>query len=160
LVLKAEKGLIIEVILETPSPAYRIYVHHCLEINKSRAMSQSRDSETPSPQEEAGSSNTRTWKLEESSLWWLSLDVFQHPGNVLLMSSIPFVAGAFFGYKKPTEKLEELAGGRKRKKKKTDKVDVAALAEHRRLGLQTASRALRLATLGAVGSFGMLGAGE
>ena len=48
--------------------------------------------------------------MEESSLWWLGLDIWKHPGNVLLISSIPFCAGAYFGYKKPSEKLQKLAG--------------------------------------------------
>lgn len=94
----------------------------------------------------------KEWKLDESSFWWLSLPVFQNPGNILLLSSIPFCIGGYIGYKKPTEKLERLVG------KKIDGKEMESLPELRRLGLQSAGRALRLATLGTIGSFGMLGA--
>jgi hypothetical protein len=99
-----------------------------------------------------------SWKsLEEyPMLWWLGLDVWKNPANVLLISSIPFCAGAYFGYRKPTEKLEELVG---KGKKGVSKAGVPT-AEYRRLGIQTAGRALRLGTLGAFGAFGMLGAGK
>jgi hypothetical protein len=96
----------------------------------------------------------KEWKLEESSLWWLGLDIWKHPGNVLLLTSLPFCAGAYFGYKKPSEKLEKLAGAAE------NLTEQELLADGRRLGLQTAGRALRLGTLGAVGTFGMIGAGE
>lgn len=110
-----------------------------------------------SQQEENTESNrTREWKLEESSLWWLGLDIWKNPGNVLLLSSVPFCAGAYFGYKKPSEKLEKLAGAGK----KMTEEEMGTLAERRMLGMQTAARALRLGTLGSVGTFGMLGAGE
>jgi hypothetical protein len=92
------------------------------------------------------------WKLEESSLWWLSLPVFQNPGNVLLLSSIPFCIGGYIGYKKPSEKLDQLAGV------KADGKEMESLAEARRVGIQTAGRALRLGTLGSMGSCGMIGA--
>eukprot|EP00980_Cylindrotheca_fusiformis_P005251 scaffold1120_cov127-Cylindrotheca_fusiformis.AAC.13 len=94
----------------------------------------------------------KDWKLEESYLWWLSLPVFQNPGNVLLFSSIPFCIGGYIGYKKPTKRLEELVGS------KENGMELALLPERRRLGIQLARRALRLATLGTVGTFGMLGA--
>ncbi|KAG7374725.1 hypothetical protein IV203_013820 [Nitzschia inconspicua] len=35
--------------------------------------------------------------------------LFLHPGNVLLLTSIPFLAGAFLGYRIPIERIEELA---------------------------------------------------
>jgi hypothetical protein len=92
------------------------------------------------------------WKLEESSLWWLSLPVFQNPGNILLFSSIPFCIGGYIGYKKPTEKLDKLAGV------KADGKEMESLAEARRVGLQTAGRALRLGTLASMGTCGMIGA--
>ena len=100
-----------------------------------------------------------SWKLEESSLWWLSLDIWKNPGNVLLISSIPFCAGAYLGYKKPSKRLEQLAGKGDSNGGSVDK-QFGSLNDRRRLGLQTAARALRLATLGTVGVFGMLGAGK
>ncbi|KAG7349118.1 hypothetical protein IV203_011715 [Nitzschia inconspicua] len=35
--------------------------------------------------------------------------LFLHPGNVMLLTSIPFLAGAFLGYRIPIERIEELA---------------------------------------------------
>ncbi|KAG7349116.1 hypothetical protein IV203_011713 [Nitzschia inconspicua] len=35
--------------------------------------------------------------------------LFLHPGNVLLLTSIPFLTGAFLGYRIPIERIEELA---------------------------------------------------
>ena len=33
------------------------------------------------------------------------------PGNILLLTSVPFFAGAYFGYRMPTEQLEDLIQG-------------------------------------------------
>lgn len=116
------------------------------------------------------------WKLENSSLWWLSLDLFQNPGNVLLMTSVPFCMGAYYGYLQPPEKLEEWVGDAPTENKSsspgsttsstTNRVARRALEREteilaaRQMGLQIASRAFGLATLGTVGSFGLLGAGK
>ena len=105
------------------------------------------------------SSPNKEWKLEESSLWWLGLDIWKHPGNVLLISSIPFCAGAYFGYKKPSEKLQKLAGADGSKANTQLDKEFGSLNDRRRLGVKAAARALRLATLGTVGTFGVLGAG-
>mmetsp|Transcript_14421 Transcript_14421/g.33553 ORF Transcript_14421/g.33553 Transcript_14421/m.33553 type:complete len:264 (-) Transcript_14421:83-874(-) len=59
------------------------------------------------------------WKLEESSVWWIgyfwdpgkSSDWFGNPGTILLLSSAPFFAGAYFGYRMPAEQLEDLIQG-------------------------------------------------
>ena len=109
-------------------------------------------------------SSVEFWNnLEESPLFfWMGFDIWKNPANVLLISSVPFFAGAYVGYKKPTEKLEELAVGSTSKNNKIegDKVGGIPTAERRRLGLKMASRALRLATMGTVGTFGILGACE
>lgn len=126
-----------------------------------------------------------TWKLEESSLWWLSFfwdpgkstGWLSNPGNVLMLTSVPFFAGAYFGYRMPTEQLEDLIQGSvggtgnadgvdsskvravessgKRPKASIKAVDQDAV---RAVAAQTASKALRIATLGMVGTFGLLGA--
>jgi hypothetical protein len=113
------------------------------------------------------------WKLENSSLWWLSLDLFQNPGNVLMMTSVPFCMGAYYGYLQPAEKIEEWVGDAATETKPSsqssntpNRVAQRALEREaeilgsRPLGLQVASRAFVLASLGTVGSFGMLAAGK
>jgi hypothetical protein len=114
-------------------------------VKENKKMSKENTDSTPPTKE-------KEWKLEESSIWWLSLPVFQNPGNVLLFSSIPFCVGCYMGYKKPTDKLDKLAGV------KVDGKEMESLAEARRVGIQTAGRALRLGTLGIIGSYGMIGA--
>ena len=88
----------------------------------------------------------------------MGLDIWKNPANVLLVSSIPFFAGAYLGFKKPTEKLEELVGTAGDGNNKNGGGDGVPTPERRRLGLRMASRALRLATMGTVGGFGILGA--
>jgi hypothetical protein len=108
------------------------------------------------------SSTTKEWKLENSSFWWLGHDIFQNPANILLFSSIPFCAGAYFGYKAPTEKMEELiglSGGSSSSLSKLDPKEFGTEGERRAAGFKMASRALRLATLSSFGTFGMIGAG-
>ena len=102
------------------------------------------------------SQSQKNFNLKESLLWRSSLDFMQHPGNVLLISSIPFCIGGYIGYKKPLEKLETLVGA----KETPTGQDLESLAERRRFGVQIAARALRLATLGTVGTFGILGASK
>ena len=106
------------------------------------------------------------WKLENSSLWWLSHDIFQHPGNVLLLSSIPFCAGAYIGFTKPMEKMEKMIGSTTPTESNSNSNGSSNIdkkfgseAERRALGFRLASRALRIATFSSVGTFGMLGAG-
>jgi hypothetical protein len=118
-------------------------------------MSASSPEESPS----STASDKKEWKLDESSLWWLSLGVFQNPGNVLLVSSIPFCAGAYFGYRQPTEKMEKLVGSFGTENSEAAK-EFGSEAERRLLGVRTAGRALRLGTLGSVGTFGILSASE
>jgi hypothetical protein len=101
----------------------------------------------------------KEWKLDESSLWWLSLGVFQNPGNVLLISSIPFCAGAYLGYRQPTEKMEKLVGSFGTETSDASK-EFGSDAERRLLGVRTAGRALRLGTLSSVGTFGILSASK
>jgi hypothetical protein len=131
----------------------------------------------------SSSSSKKAWKLEESSLWWLSYcwstdennntsGWLQHPGNILFLTSVPLIAGTYFGLRMPADRLEDIVGGsmgdggdnnsnnnkdtmsRKAAKIKTaaDKDAIKAVAA------QTASRALRIATLGTVGTFGFIGA--
>lgn len=111
-----------------------------------------------------------TWNLEDSSVWWItyfwdpsnSSGLFSKPGNVLLLTSVPFFAGAYFGYRMPTEQLEDLIQGNNCVKNATDKgVHKAKAADQdavRAVAARTASRALRIATLGTVGTFGFIGA--
>jgi hypothetical protein len=40
--------------------------------------------------------------------WNSTNSVLMHPGNVLLLTSIPFFAGAFMGYKIPIESIEDM----------------------------------------------------
>ena len=118
---------------------------------------------TPSPEPEESTLSTvsekKEWKLDESSLWWLSLGVFQNPGNVLLISSIPFLAGAYVGYRKPTEKMEKLVGSFGVENSEAAK-EFGTDAERRLLGVRTAGRALQLGTLSSVGAFGILSASK
>jgi hypothetical protein len=111
------------------------------------------------------------WTLENSSLWWLSLDLFQNPGNILLMSSIPFCVGAYYGYSRPGNNLEEWVSDlpRESHSKATSASTRAArkaieketeIMASRQLGVQLAARALGVATLGTVGTFGVLAGGE
>lgn len=114
------------------------------------------------------------WKLENSSLWWLSLDFFQNPANILLISSVPFCAGAYYGYSRPGNNLEEWvsdlppenrdstkatnsAGNRIARKAIEKETEIMAT---RQLGAQLAVRALGVATLGIVGTFGVVAGGQ
>jgi hypothetical protein len=112
------------------------------------------------------------WTLENSSLWWLGLDVFQNPANILLMSSIPFCVGAYYGYARPGNNLEEwvsdlpkeshskpmsTAGNRISRMAMEKEAEIMAA---RQLGVQVAARAFGIATLGTIGSFGVLTGGE
>jgi hypothetical protein len=112
-----------------------------------------KDPRTPSPSSNNNqdkSSSASSWSLNESSLpsWF---QYFQNPGTILLLSSIPFCVGGYVGFQMPSKKLEELAGV-------TDVDEKISLAEKRRLGVKYGARAFRLATLGTVGVFGMVGA--
>lgn len=123
------------------------------------------------------SASTSTWKLEESSIWWLSSDWLSNPGNILLLTSVPFFAGAYFGYRMPAGQLEDLIEGSVGGTSSTDGVDSSSqkkalssgkrtsasvkAIEHdavRAIAASTASKALRIATLGMVGTFGFVGA--
>ena len=81
-----------------------------------------------------------------------------NPGSTLLLTSVPFFAGAYFGYRIPIERLEGLAQegtsemGTGTPTKPADQQAIKAVAA------RTASRALRIATLGTVGTFGLFGA--
>ena len=96
----------------------------------------------------------------------------------MLLTSVPFFAGAYFGYRMPTEQLEDLiqgsvggtdkangadknskttsrtktTSGKRLRAKTVDQDAIRAVAAH------TASKALRIATLGTVGTFGFLSA--
>jgi len=134
------------------------------------------------------STSASTWKLEESSIWWLSyfwepgkpLGWISNPGNILLLTSVPFFAGAYFGYRMPTEQLEDLIQGGIGSTDSSDGIDNSSQKKSRintssgnRISAsikavdqdlirvaaaQTASKALRIATLGIVGAFGFVGA--
>ena len=134
------------------------------------------------------STSTSAWKLEDSSIWWLSyfwepgniLGWQNNPGNILLLTSVPFFAGAYFGYRMPTDRLEDLiqgsTGGSSRTgsdnnnsdkrarntatsgKRKGMAVKPADQGAIKAVAAQTASKALRIATLGTVGTFGFIGA--
>ncbi len=110
------------------------------------------------------------WKLENSSLWWLSLDFFQNPGTVLLISSIPLSLGAYYGFVQPGENLEKWVGDAPTnvevQSPKSNRMVQRALEKEietmaaRQLGLQVASKALGVATFATLGTFSILGAGE
>lgn len=109
------------------------------------------------------------WNLEEKSEWlgWLN-----NPANILMVTSVPFFAGAYFGYRMPTEQLEELiqgsVGGTSKDSQVSSKAKTASGKQIsseavdkdaiRRVAARTASKAFRIATLGTVGTFGILGA--
>lgn len=91
------------------------------------------------------------------------------------MSSVPLFMGAYYGYLQPAEKLEEWVGDDPAENNKksssqsssaTNRAARRALEREteilgaRQMGLQLASRALGLATLGTMGSFGLIGAGK
>lgn len=112
-----------------------------------------------------------TWKLEDSSIWWLSYfwkpgsssGWLNNPGNLLLLTSVPFFGGAYFGYRMPTERLEDLIQGSTGgdTSRNGELVRKAKTADHeatRAVAARTASKALRIATLGTVGTFGFVGA--
>lgn len=118
---------------------------------------------------ESNPPSTFGWNLEEKSEW---LGWINSPANILMVTSVPFFAGAYFGYRMPTEQLEELIQGSvggtnkdsqvsskakttSRKQINTEAVDKDAI---RRVAARTASKAFRIATLGTVGTFGILGA--
>ncbi|CAJ1942894.1 unnamed protein product [Cylindrotheca closterium] len=92
--------------------------------------------------------NIEEWNVEDSFLWWTQHPFLQNPWNILGISGCTVVAGAFFGYKKPTKKLQKLVD--------LKKVDAEKLAGRREMGFQAASRALRIATIGTVGTFGVV----
>ena len=111
------------------------------------------------------------WTLENSSLWWLSSDLFQNPGNILILSSIPFCFGAYYGYVRPGNNLEEWVSDLpKESPSKTGSLRTqmaqkaiereAEIMASRQLGVQLAARALSIATLGTFGAFGALAGGE
>mmetsp|Transcript_12147 Transcript_12147/g.13738 ORF Transcript_12147/g.13738 Transcript_12147/m.13738 type:complete len:282 (+) Transcript_12147:263-1108(+) len=133
---------------------------------------------------------TRQWKLEESSLWWLSYCFgtdnndgdnnnssgwHQKPGNVLLLTSVPFFAGAYFGYKVPATRLEDLVEGgtsnggvdsknndtiRSQRARNCFSTEIKIIEQDavKVVAARTASKALRIATLGTFGTFGFIGA--
>ena len=90
----------------------------------------------------------------------------QHPGNVLLLTSVPLFAGAFVGYKLPAlQSLEDMVGEKNNTKAKrtagaSDAIATAELHpdEARALASRMAVRAFRIATFGTVATFGVLGA--
>ena len=92
------------------------------------------------------------WKVEDSFLWWTQLPFFQNPWNILGISAIPVLAGAYIGYRKPSKKLQNLVAVNMKT------ADADTLAGRRQLGVQTAARALRIASIGTVTTFGVVGA--
>jgi len=90
--------------------------------------------------------------------------VSDHPASVLAMASVPFCAGAYFGFRSPmSSKMESLVGSSSAvtdpRREEALEADFGPLEERRRVGVRTASRALRVATLTSVGTFGMVSAG-
>ena len=118
------------------------------------------------------SKQPQEWTLEKSSLWWLSSDLFQNPGNILIMSSIPFCFGAYYGYARPGNNLEEWISDLPKESASSKTVSAGTRAANkalereaeimasRQLGVHLAARALGVATLGTVGAFGALAGGE
>lgn len=123
---------------------------------------------------------TKPW-LENSSLEWLTgtLEFFQTPSSILLVSSIPFCLGAYYGFLQPGQNLEKWVGdvptttngtgggdilpenqrnvarnGLARRAMQKEAENWAA----RQLGFQTASKALGIATFVNLGAFSLLGA--
>lgn len=89
------------------------------------------------------------WNVEDSFLWWTQHSFFQNPWNILGISAIPVLAGAYIGYKKPAKKLQNL---------QQEALDAETLAGRRQMGVHMAARALRIATIGTVSTFGIMGA--
>lgn len=89
------------------------------------------------------------WNIEDSFLWWTQHPFFQNPWNIMGISGCTVLAGAYVGYKRPTKKLQNLVHA---------KIDAEKLASRKQLGFQMASRALRVATIGTVSSFGVVAA--
>jgi hypothetical protein len=95
-------------------------------------------------------------------------NVLTHPGNVLLFTSVPLLAGAFVGYKLPTlQSLQEMVGDRSAtaaggtpSRHSLQPTGAAPLTadEVRALASRTAVRAFRIATFGTVATFGAFGA--
>ena len=117
----------------------------------------SNDGQSSLEADDSSSRRRQDWSLDNSSFWWLAE---LSPTAVLLGSSVPLLGGAFLGFRKAqTLKLvkeDESASGSSAATKSSNLSQV----ERRQLGIRTAARALRIATLTSVGTFGMIGAGE
>jgi len=123
---------------------------------------------------------TREWKLEESSLWWLSYCLgkdnndgnnnnssgwLQKPGNILLLTSVPFFAGAYFGYKVPggtsnvgvDSKNNDTIRTQRARNYSSKGIQIIEQDAVKAVAARTASKALRIATLGTFGAFGIMG---
>ena len=104
----------------------------------------------------------KTWKSLELFVSITKLEVFQHPASALLVTSIPFVAGSYFGYKQSAKRLQEWStettvdSGESISKRMGDPIKNADKIQ---LGIHTAGRALRIATLATVGTFGLVASG-
>jgi hypothetical protein len=116
--------------------------------------------ETP-PQQPVGNS----WPVLAATVWdWTKGGMSGlssiHPGHVFLVGSLPFCVQAYRGYQRPLDPvvqdvLKAKAGGNVR-------IEELKLAEEyirRSVGSAVALRALRVATLGSFGVFGMAIAG-
>jgi len=98
--------------------------------------------------------------------------LFQNPGNILIMSSLPFCFGAYYGYARPGNNLEEWISDLPKESPSSKTVSAGTRAANkaiereaeimasRQLGVQLAARAFGIATLGTVGAFGALAGGE
>ncbi len=151
-------------------------------VDSENDVANQRQAETSTAEIAAASSKTK-----DSLSWWPS-DFFEskkstgwksisNPANILLLTSVPFFAGAYFGYRMPTEQLEDIIGSVGGSDKSNNTGENSKITsrtnttsgkqigqktvdpnEIRVVAARTASRALRIATLGTVGTFGIVGA--
>lgn len=142
-----------------------------LEEKKVSSLEPKADENSSSKRRPRPSDQLQDWQVENSPLWWMNLEFFQRPGNFLFLSSVPLCMGAVYGYLQPANKVEEWVGDAPPSDKKgastmqqrvTRRIaeKEAEIFAARQLGFQMATRALGLATIGTVGTFGLLGAGR
>lgn len=83
---------------------------------------------------------------------------FLHPGHCLLIASLPFCYGAYQSYHQPLEDVVENVLRRQPPGALPTDLKLAEEGVRRAVGSAVAARALRVATLGSFGLFGIAGA--
>jgi hypothetical protein len=102
---------------------------------------------------------TEAWSWERNISPLIEKLPSVHPGHVLLSSSLPFLWTAYRGFQKPLAPLvqnvlKETTAG----KVQVDNLKAAEENIRRVVGSTVASRALRVASAGTIGVFGLVGA--